>query len=309
MKTLHLLLILTFCASLGACSSNSNAKKDKELSEELNQALQDNSEEDAKETVVILPNKSVDSITPAQTKKLKKYLKASTIEELTAYINALRFVKTDTAFEKAYHGAKPLIEKMDKEFSAKNDDPIALMEELKFFEDVFAMEPSCVAECTEFVINFNLKDLQDLAKETEGTADDEFFKMKVFCEGDEGTYHPGWFTYFERTWDYGGGVLLGDNSIYTFLKNSYDFQKKSTLFKTDINQLRDETIGIMGHPIYMLSKEKVQAEIDKIIKQKVVSAAEKKRILEIRKRNEDENTEAEPLLQFGCKTGNCDWGG
>ncbi len=307
MKTLQLLFIGTLLTTVGACSSNTETaaeKQGKEMKSELEKREKENPE-----VVVILPNKSVDSITPAQTKKLKKYLKASTIEELTAYINTLRFVKTDTAFEKAYHGAKTLIEKMDKEFSAKNSDPIELMEELKFFEDVFAMEPSCVAECTEFVINYDMEDLQDLAKETEGKADDEFFKMKVFCEGDEATYNPGWLTFFERTWDYGGGVLLGDNSIYTFLKNSYDFQKKSTLFKKDVDQLRAETIDVMGHSIYMQPKDKVQAEIDKIIKQKVVSAAEKKRILEIRKRNEDENTEADPLLQFGCKTGDCDWGG
>jgi len=307
MKTLQLLLTGTLFIAITACSGNSTAtEKENNGNSKANSNVVEKEEAEA---VVILPNKSVDSITPAQTKKLKKYLKSSTIEELNAYINTLRFVKTDTAFEKAYHGAKPLIEKMEKEFSAKNSDPVELMDQLEFMEDIFAMEPSCVAECTEFVILYDLEDLQKLAKETNGTADDDFFRMKEFCEGEEATYNPGWLTYFERTWDYGGGVLLGNNTIYSFLKDSYNFQKKTTLFKADVDQLRDETIGIMGHPVYMKSKDKVQAEIDKIIKQKIVSAAEKKRIMEIRTRNEEENTEKEPLLQFGCESGDCDWGG
>lgn len=307
MKTLKLLFIGTLCLVAASCSNNTKSENTVNDKDKTENTAENQSEEDV--PVVILPNKSVDSITPAQTKKLKKYLKSSTIEEFSAFINTLRFAKTDTAFEKAYHGAKPLIAKMEKEFSAKNSDPIELMEQLEFMEDIFAMEPSCVAECTEFVILYDLEDLQKLAKETEGSADDEFFRMKEFCEGEEATYNPGWFTYFERTWDYGGGVLLGNNTIYTFLKDSYNFQKKSTLFKADIDQLREETIGIMGHPVYMKSKDKVQAEIDKIIKQKLVSAAEKKRIMEIRNRNEAGDVAKDPLLQFGCESGDCDWGG
>lgn len=259
--------------------------------------------------VPIIPNKSVDTLSAKQLKMLKPYLKTASINELDAFIKTLRLVKTDTAFEKAYHSAKPLIEKLQVEFSKKNMEAYELTEQLKFMDQFFAVRPSCVAECTEFVIDYDFKELLKLAKETQGTADDEFIEMKIYCEGDQATYNPGWFTYFERTWDYGGGVNLGDNSIYKFLKKSYAYQKKTTLFKTDVDQLRSETIGIMGHPVYMQSQEKVLAELDKIVKEGVVSKKEKAKLLEYRTRNEDVKKADEPLLQFDCATKDCDWGG
>lgn len=259
--------------------------------------------------IPVVPNKSVDTLLAKQLKLLKPYLKTASINELDEFIKTMRLVKTDTAFEKAYHSAKPLIEKLEAEFSKKNPEAYELMEKLKFMKQFFAIRPSCVAECTEFVIDYDFKELLELAKETKGTADDEFIEMKIYCEGDQGTYNPGWFTYFERTWDYGGGVNLGDNSIYKFLKKSYAYQKKTTLFKTDVDQLRSETIGIMGHPVYMQSQEKVLAELDKIVKEGIVSKTEKAKLLEYKKRNEDIEKADEPLLQFDCATKDCDWGG
>ncbi len=268
-------------------------------------------DEDAEmvEEVAPQPNQSVDSITPAQQKKLKKYLKSKTVDDVVAFIEKLRYAKTDTAVEIAYHDAKPLIQRMEDEMSAKNPEPSELIEELSFMEGMFALRPSCQAECTAFTIEFWGKDLKALAKETTGDKDDRFFAMKEFCEGEQYTYDPGWFTYFERTWDYGGGVLLGNNQIFKVLKDSYTFQKETTLFKKDVDQLRSETIGIMGHPVYMKSQEQVIAEMDKILKAGILNAKEKKLVQEIKARNVRNNTEEEPLLQFGCESGDCDWGG
>lgn len=304
MKTL---LPLFFIVVLAACGGNSTSS-DKGKSPETAQNDQ-MPEIKEPEDVPLQPNDAVDTLTPKQLKKLGKYLSQRSVKQLSDYMNTLRFAQTDTAVELAYHNAKPLIEQLEKELRKKNDDPSALVNELEFMEDIFAIRPSCVAECTEFVLNYDYEDFIELAKETQGDADDQFFKMKMTCEGEEGTYHPGWLTFFERTWDYGGGVNLGDNTIYAFLKDSYNFQKKSKLFKADIDELRSETIGVMEHPVYMYSKDKVQAEIDKIVKQNIVSAAEKKRILKVKSRNEIEDTKSQPLLQFGCKTGDCDWGG
>ena len=256
-----------------------------------------------------VPNQSVDSLTANQLKQLKPYFKQSTIDEMDNYIKTLCYVKTDAEFEKAYHSAKPLFDRINAEMGKKKKDAYELVNDLKFMNKFFALRPGCVAECTEFAINYDFNDMLKLAKETKGTADDEFFRMKIYCEGDEGTYNPGWFTYFTRTWDYGGGVELGNNVIYKFLKTSYAYQKKTKLFKEDVDQLRSETIGIMGHPVYMQSQEKVLAELDKIIKEGIVSASEKQKLMEYRKRNEDVEKADEPLLQFDCATKDCDFGG
>lgn len=303
---MYRLFLFLLVISVVSCTSSPDQKSpDKGKSTETTVA----EETTLPEEVASVPNESVDSITPAQLKKLKKYLKAKTADDVTAFIEKLRYAKTDTAVEQAYHEAKPLIERMETEMSTKNPEPSYLIEELSFMEGIFALRPSCQAECTAFTIEFWGKDLKALAKETSGDKDDRFFAMKEFCEGEQYTYSPGWFTYFERTWDYGGGVLVGNNQIFKVLKDSYTFQKETTLFKTDVDQLRSETIGIMGHPVYMYSQEKVVAELDKILKAGILSAKEKKMIQDIKARNLRNNQEEEPLLQFGCESGDCDWGG
>lgn len=303
MKKLYFILLTFGLISCGSDTSTTESRKNQTKVPEITEETPEEKE------IVIVPNKSVDTLSANQLKKLKPFLKSNSIAELDAFIKTLRLVKTDSAFEKAYHAGKPLIEKLQAEFSKKNQEAFELTEELKFMNQFFAVRPSCVAECTEFVIMYDFKALLKLAKETEGTADDEFFAMKIYCEGEEGTYNPGWFTYFERTWDYGGGVNLGDNSIYKFLKTSNKYLKKTTLFNSDVKQLRSETIGIMGHPVYMQSQEKVLAELDLIMKEGIVSGKEKAKLMEYRKRNEDIKKADEPLLQFDCATKDCDWGG
>ena len=299
-----------FAASLFvlfSCGSNSTVETKKSDAKENEQTDKSLAETDVVAKPV--PNQSVDSLTANQLKQLKPFFKQSTINELDQYIKTLCYVKTDAEFEKAYHSAKPLFDKINAEMGKKKKDAYELVEDLKFMNKFFALRPACVAECTEFAMDYDFNDLLKLAKETEGTADDEFFQMKIYCEGDEGTYNPGWFTYFTRTWDYGGGVELGNNVIYKFLKTSYAYEKKTKLFKEDVDELRSETIGIMGHPVYMQSQEKVLAELDKIMKEGIVSPAEKKKLMEYRKRNEDVEKANEPLLQFDCATKDCDFGG
>lgn len=298
--------VLTLFFVLSGCGSNSTAETKKDVPKE-NRA--EDVQTDAEVVTKPEPNRSVDTLTTTQLKQLKPFFKPTTIEEIDRYIKTLCYVKTDAEFEKAYHSAKPLFDKMNAEMGKKKKDAYELVDDMKFMKKIFALRPSCVAECTEFAMNYDFNDMLKLAKETTGTADDEFFRMKIYCEGEEGTYNPGWFTYFTRTWDYGGGVELGNNVIYKFLKESWVYEKKTKLFKEDVDQLRSETIGIMGHPVYMQSQEKVLAELDKIMKENIVSASEKKKLMEYRKRNEDVEKADEPLLQFDCATKDCDFGG
>jgi hypothetical protein len=181
------------------------------------------------------------------------------------------------------------------------------MENLTFLDQTFGIRATCAAECTAFLFEIDHNDFKSLAKETKGDADDQFFALKESVQGEKGGFFPGWLVFFERTWDYGGGVTLGDNQMFTFLKNSHAFLQKSELFKLEINELREETIQNLSHPIYMNSKEKVQKEINKILKTNCLTVKEKKQVRETMLRNE--KNDLEKPVQFDCATGNCDWGG
>jgi hypothetical protein len=180
---------------------------------------------------------------------------------------------------------------------------------LKFIDNSFALRSSCEAECTEFVMNYQFFDLQKLAKFTKGTADDEFMKLKIMAEGESGRLDPQWLNFFERTWDYGGGSLLGDSDIYSFMESSYKILQKSDLFKKDIHALRESVIETMKHRIYMFSKEAVLSEINRILKSKILFTEEITEIIKLRKVIEKD--QEDPALQFNCSDPNqeCDWGG
>jgi hypothetical protein len=246
-------------------------------------------------------------LTETNHKKLAKYLKKETLANYDSIIAHFRYVQTDADLERIYYQAEPVIRQMQNEIIAKNDDGYTMMLALKFLDQSFALRADCQAECTAFVINFDLKDFQRLAAITQGDKDDRFFQLKIFAEGDLASYHPYWLTFFERTWDYGGGVQLGNGRMFQFLKDSYAFQKETSLFKKDLNILRNATIENMEHTIYMASEEKVMQEISNILKASILSPAEKKRIQTLQKRNTEKATE--PPLQFDCATHDCDWGG
>lgn len=293
---------------LVACSSNPSTEKTTTKTA-TNSTIETNKPQNEliSESVAPSPNQSVDSLTPKQLKQLGKYLKKSSVEAYNQLIEDFRFAKTDTMLEKAYMNAQTVLGKIEEEIQGKNADAYVMMENLKFLDKTFGIRASCAAECTAFLFEVDHKDFKALAKETKGDADDQFFALKASVQGDQGGFYPGWLVYFERTWDYGGGVTLGDQRMFTFLKKSYSYQQKCKLFTQEINELREETIHNLSHPIYMNSKEKVQKEINQILKANCLTAKEKKLVRETLIRNE--KTDLEPPVQFNCITENCDWGG
>lgn len=304
MKSLFPVIIL---ALLTACGSDGTPKNEPSTKQNISETNELTAATEKTEEVVITANQSVDSLTPKQLKQLAKYLKKSSVDQFNQLIEDFRFAKTDSSLEKAYMNAQTVLEKIEEEIQGQNADAYIMMENLSFLDKTFGIRASCAAECTAFLFEIDHKDFKALAKETSGDLDDQFFNLKASVQGDKGGFYPGWLVFFERTWDYGGGVTLGDNRMATFLKKSYAYQQKTALFTSEINELREETIHNLSHPIYMNSKEKVQKEINQILKSNCLSIKEKKQVREVLLRNE--KIDSEKPVQFGCVNGDCDWGG
>jgi len=302
----QLLFFLSICFIAVACSSGS--KNDDGKTPPGKETAANKPEEKAVDT---LPKRNpvVFDLTPVQIKKLSKLLPKKTVDQIVAYMNDLAMVQTDTDFARVYHDGKAVFASIEKAVSAKFPDGYNGMEALSFLDKSFALRSSCEAECTEFVMDYNLPDLQKLAQYTKGKADDDFMALKMLAEGDQARHDPGWLTFFERTWDYGGGSLLGDSNNYKFLDGSYKVIQKSDLFKKDLMVLRQRVLGDMEHRIYMYPKPVVLAEINRMLKAKMLSYPEAHRVLLLKQTIERDKED--PALQFNCSDPeqNCDWGG
>ncbi|AEA42036.1 hypothetical protein [Fluviicola taffensis] len=255
-------------------------------------------------------NPLVKELSATQIQKLKQLVNQKTIDDIILFNNNFATVQTDFDFARVYHTGRKLFDAIEKDVYRKfPDNGYNAMEAMKFIDKSFALRSSCEAECTEFVMNYHFLDLQKLAKFTKGNADDEFIKLKIAAEGESGRLDPQWLTFFERTWDYGGGSLLGDSAIFNFMESSFKSLQKSDLFKTDILAIRESVIETMKHRIYMFSKEAVLSEINRIIKSKILLPKEIIEITGLRKVIEKD--QEDPALQFNCSDPeqNCDWGG
>lgn len=299
------LFILSCLLIMSSCSNSSKPASQKEAPEPLTQKT-----DTSTEVAIQNPpfnNPHLEPLTNKQRAKLKPFFGKKLTAEFDSLLVKLDRADSDSLVETLYNESKTLFDAMDEYASIKNIDGYTLMEDLKFMDEIFGIRSSCAAECTEFVFEYDFKDWQLLSKETTGDMDDRFFALKEQIQGETGGYLPGWLVTFERTWDYGGGVVLGDGQIKKFLKDSWDFSQDTKLFTTDIQKLREAVLDDLTHPIYMFPKEKVQKEIKTILKGSYISSKERKAIQAVYKRNE--LNDVLPAVQFGCQNGDCDWGG
>lgn len=308
-QLLYSILIAFLCFSCGGSNTPENQSGDS--------GKKENSEDPAvtKETPkipadTVKHNGVVYPLTAPQIAKLSKLLPKKTVNQIKAYMDALASVKTDNDFARVYHNGKPLFETIENDLYTKfPDDAYNAMEAMRFINKTFALRASCEAECSEFVMEYSFTDLQKLAAYTKGKADDAFVKLKMMAEGENARHDPSWLNFFERTWDYGGGSLLGDGNNALFLEESFQAIQQSDLFKKDLIQLRERVIEDMKHRIYMFPKAAVMAELDKILKGKYLAYDEAQEILDLRQKIDRDKED--PALQFNCSDPeqNCDWGG
>lgn len=261
----------------------------------------------------IFVNPEIDSIAPEQIKELSKYFKILTVNEFVSAMSLLRRAKTDKEFEIAFLNFQPIFSKMEDELITKVDDPVFWIDELKIFKNIFSIVPSCVAECTEFKFFWNIKRLENAALKTSGNFDEQYFKIKYdsecSSENEMALLSVQWLNIFQRTWDYGGYVTVGDNLAFELLKSSWEYQKESELFKPFIEELRENIIRNLGHTIYYNSRQEVLSELNKIYNSTYISITEKAAIKKLIDRNSSSNTKLSPKLQFDCETKECDYGG
>ncbi len=253
---------------------------------------------------------------------LMTYISKEWVDELSDNIYDFRDAQTDVALEKAYLNSIELFEKIETKLdNMPNIDAYDVMEKLKALDPITEVyHASCVAECTRFVYDFDIAKLQQLAKKTTGSYDDSYFNMLALVEGESGGRAGAWYNFFERTWDYGGGVVLGnkDELTYNFLKQSHDHLQASPLFATHLQSIREQCLRDMVHPIYMQSQKEVIAEIEKVQAANILNEQEKKLVANILtgvKKGEtvdlgiENGRAAGTAIQFDCKTKDCDWGG
>jgi hypothetical protein len=241
--------------------------------------------------------------------QLNRSLKMNEADSIRLFLNGYAYIQTDQDFEKQWEKGKTLLNWLCERLNKRQPDGYQTMEKLSFLDNVFGLRSSCEAECTVFIFQFQLADLKKLAAYTSGKSDDGFLELLEQAHGEYITYNKGWLNFFERTWDYGGGSLLGDSlhCNFTFLKKSKAYMQQYSSYQKDLSALRVHVIQDMGHPIYMAKKEQVIGELRQILKSKVLFPKEDKEVKKILTSLENDNS----TIQFNCADpeSNCDWGG
>lgn len=243
-----------------------------------------------------------------QTKiQLNKILKPAYADSLIQFINGFHQILTDVQLVAHWKRGKNIFAYLEKQLNANDADGYQVMESLEALEKTFAVRPGCDAECTIFTLEYLADDLRKLAEFTEGEADDQFFDMLESIQGERLSYHKSWLNSFARTWDYGGGSLLGDSTCYRFLAASFEYMKANSYFKTDLRENRKHLISDMNHPIYMYPTKQVLSELNRILNAAILFPEERLQLLELRKRI----LSGTPEIQFNCSDpdSSCDFGG
>lgn len=302
----YFILLLSSFSLLVSCSNSNTINTNRSLENNTSQTQLPQSKPDS----ISKKNSIVEPISEELLSQLTKLLNPDAVKLIQKHQKQWEEVQTEFDFANAYHEGEKLFESLEALIDKKfGDDAYEAMSNLEILDKSYLFRAACEAECSVFLMKYYHPNLLKLAQYTSGKSDDEFMYLKLMVEGDLGSHKPNWLNFFIRTWDYGGGSLLGDNSNYLFLKKSFYSLQKSNLFKNDLLLLRNRVILDMEHPIYMNTREQVVSEINRIIKLQVLFPAELKQLNRLKSRIE-KNAE-EPPLQFNCgdPEEDCNWGG
>lgn len=327
MKSLHYFFLLSI---IFGCTSNSEDKAPTTI-EKLKDTIVSELSIDTVFSDTTLLYKSIDYSAklknplhyfPEEIAALQSYFSDSMICSLDSNQFDLHDATSDSillnVFEKSLQIRKGLLgELFDKKLpEEKNGEyyPDYIITELKMVEEASkALVSTCVAECTSFDFTFLLNDLLEKARSTSGELDDEFFQLLMIGDGNYGGTGEGWFTWFDRTWDYGGGSLLGSGIHLNFLTKSEDFKRKTSQFDFLLDSYIGDLLNDIKHGIYMNSRESIISELKEILNLATLTPENKKSISSFLQLLEsgEENCKScvDGKLQFDCATGNCNWGG
>ena len=253
---------------------------------------------------------------------LKLYFSDSAIAALNHIQLSLNQAKTDSDLLSAYKKLLAIRKVLTSEIWKKN---LPDQKEYGYYPDYIisdlynvslssiGLRATCVAECTEFDFTFLLTDFIDLAQKTSGELDDEFFELLSIANSEYGGTGEGWFDWFYRTWDYGGGSMLGSGIHLKFLQKEVAFREKTHQFDSLLDKYHSDLIRDLGHGIYMQTADKVVEELNAIIQLPSLSEQGKEAaeslLYKISSGNISCKNCVEGHYQFGCDTADCNWGG
>ncbi len=265
-----------------------------------------------------------DGLTEENKNALKPYLQSNQITRLSnavysigtsnSDINAIQSFETIVGITDTLKNI--IIDGANYETVDENGEyyPFTLRTELASLEEVVpGFTNSCIAECTEYDCWFYLAPYLELAKKTNGSADDEFFEALSIGYGERMTTAHTFKAWFAQMWDYGGATLLGNGIHLDFLTKAKHYNENYQVGNKLMNKLIKSAYDDINHGIYMNSPEKVTEEMRAIIELKVFSEDKNENLSKFATQIENGNMEnpnsGGSQLQFNCETGDCDFGG
>jgi len=252
------------------------------------------------------------ALSDSQRATLKRYLSASSIEQMAEDQQQWKTLETDTAFAKQFRATFPLMDSITAEavrnMNAGDSYNGCGLDSLA--EKILVWRPGCVVECMAFMYDISVEDLETVAKRSRGSADDEFvFLLKQLYGETLFSLDDPFITLFQFEWDYGGGTLSGNGESLKFLNLCHNALAKSSLFQNEIEKMMSGVVENFNDNTYMEPKSKVQAEIQSILDAGILPGSLSGKLVTTQLRNEAAPDSAR--LQFNCNEENagCDFGG
>jgi hypothetical protein len=251
---------------------------------------------------------------------LSDYFSQQVIDELDRFVTSYNSMKTDADFEKMYHDGKNVMTAV----YADLDDPktdyllklsgrqeywssIEILEELQEFNGKLGpLEISCVAECTELDLVFDLTDMREKSKATAGEGDDDFINLVISIEGDYGfAGYYGFKSWYNQTWDYGGSSLIGNDTLLQCIERYMEYEAAYDLFEPELALIyTDFANALQNNNTFNYSQEIILKEYDAILKLNFFKPEDTEKIKEHYKAIK---AGGDPF-QFECETGECTYG-
>jgi hypothetical protein len=272
---------------------------------------------------VVLDLKKVQFFMPEEVKMLQKYTSDSVIFFMDLGIVNYFELNSDTAFLSNLIELESLMKQFVEDVQNCPTPPYQtkglyyseeIEEEFGFLQ--FAIPffiNTCVAECTQYSVAWNLNEIKERVQKTVGTLDDDFVELLLMAHGEIMGVEGVFLSWFYQTWDYGGASLLGDKSMYSFLKKVKQFEAKTTLGKDWLNKYRLDILAVALHGCYEKKAVQIVEEIKLITTEQLLdddAITTLKKLAEIIKSGDLSCPFCHfKTIQLNCEEGECNYGG
>lgn len=253
--------------------------------------------------------------------ELEKYFSADLCLKIENYVSDFDTLSTDNAFQNNYRQGRKISDQMTEQLNkpvtpylkklAKGKEywyPIdEIFDELEIFSGKLGpIVITCVAECSEIDLTYDIIKLQDKSYETLGKADDDFMDLVFSIDGERGYAGcVGFKSWFKQTWDLGGNSLLGDGKLLSIIKSTIQFKKNHKLFSEELKLLKaDYQDALSWGSSFQYTPEKILEEFDAILALKYFTNEELVEINEMYERIKNRDTS----IQFDCENQDCSYG-